>query len=1236
MTTAKTAGADYWGANNSVAFVYMIEGTATRSSKTSKQVKIEVRVDAGMRYVKGVNGATGSSGMASGTSALKVRAYNHNYFNYEQTGTFKAVDQYWWSCKENNVNGTTPWTSKKYSGGGNTYTGYNNRYVTFNITGNWTSGTRLITLEFLRGTTVVATDSIILTMPAYSESGGGTDPEDPVVNVGANRITSISPSTTRPEVGEDFTITATGSIGNNNGIQGWRISGPNAGVGTVLDSSTSHTFDITAPSTSGSYTYTVTMVSSKGSSYNVTSSVNINVQEKTVDPVNIRWIIPSAVDGNSGGYVTLRVDGTSWAYAIGSSGASKNIVTGQSSTSINVRANQTIYVWGYEDGQYSNTYDSITVGITYDVSVSNFLVTPEILKDNLSEPDLVTLIQNGSVSAQSSGGGITYEWQYAQAPNISSLASASYSSLGVSGSSFSNIDMTQKVNKGYYYKIRAVASNSYGSSDYSQDSEIYQIPKDPGSPTSIQVIPNADPSKGYTEIIKDNKKYYGSGVFMIWNNPVIDESQMPIAEIELIYQSKSPSGFVFGETKIAQFFYREVLQEDGTVKDYFDTNTEKPFITSGTNTGGGADLEVTSLYETKVGIRITDTLGQYSDTYYTVENFFKAESPSFGGNLTVELNDTGNPEDTVATFRPFTCDPDGIIIFTSSVARSNSQDVLYYDIDCYINDRKVRVPVIEDAPISTAAFADVSINPGDILYSDANITIKKFNGTIVSYEVKNSYFKEKLLEERNLRTPKGNLNSVYNDNFFEVTYKISVTDDFDARSTIYSSANTNIKYIEAPSLLNNPYLEIGINRYMKSQNPFYDSSINMVNTGSNNNDRMVNPGESIIFKFKRAQDYNAADHETTMLGDVTQYNVYVSRNDEIVVSNYENLNYTLLKTFSVETDLKKAYPNNSSDEYYYLEYPLQSYLDSKFVVFRIEAVDSKSLTSNYLYSNTYIVPCRATSMDFFISNVRLSETVTGYDLTFRVRVSDFGASTFVNEQYGYDKAIDEYSYPNYERSYSVNNNTFSRKGYIIFEGSLDGNFTNTTITLNENDYNNYYSETIDLLQHISGDQKYPDILELPYSSSLFPTEWQTGIKNGDIKRIFFRLTYKIAYGFLDIEKTDFDERYLIVTSVSTPYSYYEDSPTFSYRNHQVGINTKDFSADNEDEQKEVLIIQDNGSYNLVVFKGAEQRIYLNLTQRTFYIEDNEEPPNRIAQISFNTNDNNVPFIDGMILDGGDW
>ena len=132
----------------------------------------------------------------------------------------------------------------------------------------------------------------------------------------------------------------------------------------------------------------------------------------------------------------------------------------------------------------------------------------------------------------------------------------------------------------------------------------------------------------------------------------------------------------------------------------------------------------------------------------------------------------------------------------------------------------------------------------------------------------------------------------------------------------------------------------------------------------------------------------------------------------------------------------------------------------------------------------------------------------------------------------------------------------------------------------------------------------------------------------DIKKIFFRVTYKIAYGFNDTAKENFEERYLIVSSTSAPYSFYEDAPTVSYRNHQVGINTKDFSADSTEGQKEVLIIQDNGSYNLVVFKGAEQRITLNLTERTFTATTNN---NKEVTINFGTG-----IIDGMLIDGGEW
>lgn len=171
------------------------------------------------------------------------------------------------------------------------------------------------------------------------------------------------------------------------------------------------------------------------------------------------------------------------------------------------------------------------------------------------------------------------------------------------------------------------------------------------------------------------------------------------------------------------------------------------------------------------------------------------------------------------------------------------------------------------------------------------------------------------------------------------------------------------------------------------------------------------------------------------------------------------------------------------------------------------------------------------------------------------------------------------------------------------------------------------------LNESSGEKLYPDFIESGgaadgWSISNFPEEWKTGIEEDFIKKIFFRVTYKIAYGFKNLETENFEDKYLVITSVSAPYSYYEDAPTVSYRNHQVGINTKDFSEDSTGGQKEVLIIQDNGSYNLVVFKGAEQRITLNLTERTFTATTNN---NKEVTINFGTG-----VIDGMLIDGGEW
>lgn len=1173
--------------------------TVTRSSSTSKQVEMTVE----LTFTLG--GGTSESWLGYG---YEITAWGNTKAIDDGAGwtdkTVKSSSVNWYG--NNQLKRT--WTRKfDLTGKSLTFQFYVNGSGAASGSSNYDYKSRTSPLE------------ISLNVPTYSGSGGGT------TTVGSNKITaSISP--TSVNIGESATINLTATAGTNNSITKIEINGDGVKPSDQVETSSVGWGNrvktvIVTPTSIGSKTYTIKITSGINSA---TVSKNLSLNVTQITPViSSASINPTKVNNVTGGVVTLYATTNTKTALDGYNNSFSYYVNGifggrdWSSTSVFVNSGDRITVKAY-DGvteKESSSSKLITVQGYTPVKINSITIVPKILKDNLSTPDLVNIIERGSVSVS---GSATISWYYRQSTTTSGLSGASWTSLGVSGTSFSNLDMTQKVNKGNYYQIYAIASGS-DNSDYSTYSEIYQIPNNPGAPSITRIIPKADPSNGYSKIIKENKIYYGSGLFLLWNNPTIQSSQLPISEIEIIYQSKKETDTIFGETKIAQITYNKVLEEGEITPDSYPLSKE-----SGASNGGGADLEVESLYETKIGIRITDTLGQYTDTFYTLKNYFKAESPIFGGNLVVSQN----------TFRPFTCIENDRIIFSSSVARSNSQDKLLYFIDCYINDRKTTVKVIEGVPISTNAFSDSNINSGDILYPEnatgnEDIIIKKENATTIRYEVKNKFLKDKLLSNIDLRTPKGNLNAVYNDDFVDVIYKISVRDDFDSRSTVYNSISTNIKYIEAPTLNHNNNIEIGINRYLQSENPFYDDSIILLNSLSDNNDRIVNPGESIIFKFKRARDYNGADYLTTMVGDVIQYNIYVSRNDDIVNNNYDKLDYTLLKTFNAALssdggDLRKAYPNDSNDEYYYLEYPLTTYQESKFVIFKIEAIDSKNQKSDFIYANTYLVPCRATSMDFHISNVRLySDKV--FSPSFKNKVNDFGASIFVNNKYNYN------NYPNYERNYSVgtNNNKqqFNRQGYIIFEGSLNGDFNNEIISLQENQYSNYFSQTINLNNFLGG-KKYPDILDLEYDITDFPQEWKIGLEKKDIKKIFFRVTYKIAYGFKDLTKDNFDDKYLIITSTSAPYSFYEDAPTVSYRNHQVGINTKDFSADSTEGQKEVLIIQDNGSYNLVVFKGAEQRITLNLTERTFTAITNN---NKEVTINFDSG-----VIDGMTIDGGEW
>lgn len=1175
---------------------YDITAIATRSSKTSKAVTIKVTATIGFNKA---NGIVGESRYGNSVVFKATRGSDSKSSTINPSGTT-------WSM--------TSTSASRLNSNGSTMTGcpqIKSKTITFEQS-SWTNGnSRDIDVSLVYGGTARLNDTITLSMPDYEEEAV----------IDANSISiSISPNTITK--GNSATLSITSTIGTGNGISGYKIYENDSLLTTI----TSKTYSV-SPSSNASYY--VIAVSTKGNSYNKTSNT-VNLTVNSITPsISNAYIEPTSVSTLTGGTVRLYAT-TNVTTSSGYSNSFKYYINGSYGgadflyTDINVNSGDIIIVKAYDgtNGNESSNSIRINVGGYTPVIINSITITPIIIKDNISSPDLVNIINSGSITY--SGQAQNIHWYYRQSPTTSDLNNASWNDLGISSANFSNLDMTQKVNKGYYYQFYASITGSNNTATSSL-SDIYQIPKPPSSPNFTKIITKSNPYNGYNEIIKDNKKYYGSGLFLQWNNPIITDSQVDFDIIEIIYQSKSSTATEYNSIQTAQFQYHNLL-DNGVEYKYSNKvpyTAENP--TGATGSGGGADLDVDSLYETRIGIRITDILGQYTDTWYTAETFIKAQAPDFGGNLTLNISE----------FRPFTCNVDGKMNFTSTVARSAAQDKLFYSIDCYVNERRATIKILDSIPISTLEMDTQST--GYILYQDDNIIAKKENGTTIAYEVNNGYFKNKLLAETKLKSSKEGENIYFNDDFNEVVYQIYVKDDFDASTRHYSTENKSIKFIEAPTLNNNNYLSIGINRYNKSLNPFNDNSIILINSSSSNSERIVNPGEDIIFRFKQAKDYNGADYNSTMRGDVKNYNVYVSRNDSIVTTDYDKLNYTLLRTFSID-ELKKALPSNSNDEYYYFSYNIKNYNESKFVTFKIEAVDSKYKVSEPIYSDTYLVPCRAVPMDFYLSNVKLEKNIDEkYYIQFKAKLNDFGGSTFINDTYGYSKPLEQFSYPNYERQFSVNSNVFNTKGYIIFEGCLDGDFSNkgtTTIIKDMGNgktqsytYNNYFSEKITISL---GDKHYTDKIEQLYDTKLLSNEWTNGIKNNILGKIFFKATFKISYGFLNLEETEdnFDLRYLVVTSVSAPYSYYQDAPTVSYRNHQVGINTKDFGVDSEGGQKEVLIVQDNGSYNLVVFKGAEQKIVLNLTQRTLSATTKN---NGEIIIDFNNG-----TIDGAIIKSAEW
>lgn len=1116
---------------------------------------------------------------------------------------------------------------------------------------NWKEGNKIKetwTRTFTQPSNKVNTTLDINTY-TYSNSNDPKRPEDHYENttgvtwsiylpIQANMVNTFTLTPTTVETGKAFIAKIEATRGLNNKIENFIIKQGDTIIDIGSNSASlstnrkiNYSKTLYAPLKAEKYTYSG-YVSSPTVQESVGKSATLTVKD-IVPTISSASISPDIIPYDTTRAIYVRGETNTGEISVYVNDVFQK--KGSSPLTITASAGDIIKVYGYNslNDSISKSFKSFNVRGFTPISVT-LNITPNILKDNLTTPDLVNII-NGNANTNVNG---SISWHYRE--GSSSNALGSWKDLQVSGTSFSNLDMTTLVNRGNFFQIQVIATGQYDDID-SDTSEIYRVPTVPGEVTfkKDKIIPKADPSILPT-IIPDSsgKIFYGSGMFAVWNNPPENDSRLPLNKVEFVYASR-PQGTSTWSDWIPVTVRFHKIQDDPNI---YTVSTE-----DGVLCGGGGYFEVDSLFETKIGVRITDSLDQSTITEYIGTDskpvlYYKAQSPTFGTSSSVlGISST--------SLRPFYLEKSSDLIFNSPIGESAAQDKLHYvlygrvnerDYEFYLLEHDISTQTLKDAPSETLI---ETINDSD---NQLKCQIKKGRtGNSIDFVFNKDYLKKLFLNSLELSVDE--LGLAYNNNYSEVYYKIKVVDNFDAASKSISSPKTSINYIESPKL--EGQITLGINKNLGSLNPYLDNSIKELNNTSQqlDVDRIVNPGEALTFKFKQAYDLNGNDYKTIQLGDVTSYNLYVCRLDEKPQSaQYENYDYIFLKNYPIK-DLTII---NADNRERYLTYPIISYQQSKFVIFKLEAVDSFNNTSNPIYSNTYAVPCRATEMDFLISDVMIiKDTESNWATNFTLRTSDIGGAYFLNNAVGRDYN----NFPNLERpSYIVGNSahqlSFNPKAILIFEGTLNNNFEDKgLVTLSSNrdgakattQYHNYYSETFNIrdLMKAQGATNYKEYFEESnrrIELKNFPQEWLTGIDLNEndpnrIGQIFFRANIVITYGIKNSAGTTDIDKFLTTNSFSPGYSFYQDSPTVSYRSHQIGINTKDFSKHSIDSGKrEVLIIQDNGSYNMVVFKGLNRTIELSLTERTMKATTSN---GKVFNINFDKG-----IIDGATLDGGSW
>lgn len=690
--------------------------------------------------------------------------------------------------------------------------------------------------------------------------------------------------------------------------------------------------------------------------------------------------------------------------------------------------------------------------------------------------------------------------------------------------------------KGYYCRARARFYNSSGYSDYyyaNSDSGIIQIPTSLQPPTITMV--------------KASEEGLAAGLFsnsidISWINPTTQSGNSYIKSVEVIYQSSS-NGTSWGSSQFTGIYG---------------------------NTGSALLNDVTVTYNFtpglyyKFGIRMIDKAGYIYDVL--ASNMEYVLYCGFGPELSNEVfSVTGPQEDNLVTIRPYTNTQD----ITFSSVKAISDNPITYTIDAYIEQKGIIIPILTNT------------QPTSI---DGDTVIFQIKANDINTLLKNSLLKD---------SPE---DLVWNSNFTNVKYRIYAKDNTGMTSTINSSNNTQIKFIEAPNFIPEERIRLGI-KYSKD-----NTDIKIIKTDTQGdfniaNERMFNPGESIYFNFNKATDYN---------DDIIGYKLFVNRLDTKPSIQYDQNylvgNFVELKTYNLD---EIEIDNNEISIYY----PITQYTQNKFLIFAVAAIDSKNNLSNYKYSETYLVGCRVQNATINLIKADLDNNDN--KLKFTYIIPDLGGSLFINSQiYTYSQ------YPNFERNIQVNGNNYIKKARISLEYCLDGNFNNT-------DSNNYGITSIDYNEDIN--------FELIGSNDGQPITIATEQLTDTFlnKKLYARLKLITSVGFGTSNISGFENLSINITN-SSIITYYADAPTVSHRAQHVGINTNNFDP----AEDEIFVVSDFGKRDKIKFSGTNDfgeafNIVINVKNGTLIGYDTSGEQTILIDLK-------NKIIDGAKISGGSW